>query len=250
MTNSIGAQAQNTQAQNVSHKTFIQVTDDGMFALDGKLLDIISLVFQVQRDTGKIAQERLAFTAKELWDANRQSKMVVFFLNGLRAIRPAGAADARVEAEDITEQAMKFKNLYGEDPFTKLGIGDMKPDPLYKVHNWAKNKDGNRSEDSLRSHYHPKSEAQMKIVTDLSLGESTFWIKGTSVTKMYDAVKQAELDQMIEGVKSQLSAINSKQQLMQTDTERYSHMADETKEHMASIEKTIANAIQATANKI
>ncbi len=68
--------------------------------------------------------------------------------------------------------------------------------------------------------------------------------------KATDTYTQSEVDQMIEGTKSYMSTINNDQQMIQLDTERYTHMVDETSESMASIEKAMANAIESVISKI
>ncbi len=261
MTSTIGAGAQNVNTQspkknseqNVSHKSFIEVTDEGVFMSNGRAFDLLGLVFQVQRQTGKLAQERLAFVAKELWDTNRRAKMVVSFLNGLRSVRPDGGADSKADAHDLTEQIWKFEKTYGDDPFDKIGLEDMRPDPLYvfykydrKKKEWVKDSDLSQKQMEGRYYFHPND---IKTLENLGLEERKDWLHGTQASKEYDYIKQAELDQIIEGVKSQLSAINSKQQLMQTAIERYTRMSDETKEQMSTVEKTISNNLQTGANK-
>ncbi len=62
--------------------------------------------------------------------------------------------------------------------------------------------------------------------------------------------KQAEIDQMIEGIKSYLSSVNSDQQMIQLDTQRYTHTVDETSESMSSIEKAFAQAMETIISKI
>ena len=82
-------------------------------------------------------------------------------------------------------------------------------------------------------------------------GESPFTDTGT--TNMYKtsgSYSQSEMDQMIEGTKSYMSTINNDQQMIQLDTERYTHMVDETSESMASIEKAMSNAIESIISKI
>ncbi len=61
---------------------------------------------------------------------------------------------------------------------------------------------------------------------------------------------QAEIDQMIEGTKSYLSTINSNQQMIQLDTQRYTHTVDETSESMSSIEKAFTQAVETIISKI
>ncbi len=268
--NALPADTQNGSTQNVSHKSHIRVDLEGLFVIDGKTYDVLAAIFLVQRDTGKIAQKRLASVAKELWRTNRKAKMIVFFLNGLRAIRPSGGADARVEADDITDQAAKFADIYGTDPFDQIGIKDMKPEMRYRVYKYTNGKEKrtrNMTEEDMVKFY--KSWDKWHVsdrLKDMSVGQMLHWQNNVGfiltryggsidkennsiVTKEYDAVKQGDLDQMIEGVKSQLSAVNTEQSLAQTDAEKYTKMTDETKEELAAVLKAYEGVVQAEASR-
>jgi hypothetical protein len=58
----------------------------------------------------------------------------------------------------------------------------------------------------------------------------------------YGDMKQAQVDQLIEGIKSKLSAVSSKQELLNNDIQKYTRLSDETKEEISTIEKAISNA--------
>lgn len=65
-----------------------------------------------------------------------------------------------------------------------------------------------------------------------------------------NSYKQSDIDQVIEGTKSYLSTVNSDQQMIQLNTERYTHMVDEANEAMSSIEKSISQTIETMISKI
>lgn len=196
---SIGS-AHNTQTQRIA------VTQDGLFEVKGKVMDMISLIYQIQGETSDFAQDRLMLTARQLWDTNQESKQLIDLLNQTRSIRPTGDADASVDAPKVKKIFDDYKTTYGSDA--------LKDFDLYTLAKLDK----------------PK-------------------IYDASPPK-YKALKQAEVDQLIEGIKSQLSTISSKQEMLNNDTQKYTRFSDESKEAIAAIEKAVSNSYTETESKI
>ena len=234
----------------------IAVNDQGDITLNGRVVDILGIVFQVQKETSALAQDILSFVAERLFQINQDSKMAVEFLNQIRALRPTGDADSDIDDGELENVVNDFIDDYGKNPFTLLDLKDFEPDAQYKVtmpDGKEKTYDDEddfhlMDEDGISTLKIDETETRSITLNHYKYDTSPYKFE---VTKTYkDNMKQAELDQLIEGVKSHLSTLNSDQELLQNNTKRYSQMSDETSEAMSSIEKNLFSSATSLEGKI
>ena len=238
-----------------SNRQAISVTDDGLFRVKGRVVDVIGLIFQIQSETKDFAQKHLELTAQELWNMNQKSKKLVYLLDQVRALRPTGDADAKVEGSKLDDLVVSYNEKYGGNPFYEFNVAS-----LAKVSFTRKTTDGKNLSDldskeiskayssySVYSKFMPKGH---ETDDQLSLVGSITGDKDFKSVLSFDKMKQAEVDQLIEGIKSQISTVSSSQELLNNDTQKYSRLSDETKEAMAAIEKAIDSTRISEESKI
>ena len=245
-----------------TQRLMITLNAQGEFIMHGRAVDMVGLVFQMQEETSKLAQSRLSYTAKELWDANRKTKMITSFLNSVRGIRPTGDSTATVSSDKVYDICNKFRQTYKGDPFAMLGVKDLTPDISYTLY-YINNETGSRQDEpsdageakklfkaSFLDSLIPNQETikpYVQAVKSVYPNDDKYTVH---ITKKYADFKQAQVDQLIEGLKSKISNIGSAQELLQNDTQRYTRLADETKETMSDIEKTLYNVDTTLDSKI
>ena len=224
----------------------ISVNNEGMFQVKGRAVDMIGLIFEIQNETKAFAQNRLSLTAQELWDTNEESKKLVFLLDRVRALRPTGDADAKVADDKLTELVTDYNDKYGGNPFWDFGVGSLVK-PQYILTDDDGKKVDTLNQDDMAKVF---GYANYSIVMPEANIGGIYEGKHVMVNLSFDKTKQAEVDQLIEGIKSKISTINSTQELLNNDTQKYTRLSDETKEAMAGIEKAIDNFRTTEESKI
>lgn len=231
----------------VSQNTRISVDSQGLFKIKGHTVDIMGLIFQVQNDTKEFAQARLVRVAQDLLKTNEDSKKLISLLNAIRSIRPTGAADATVKGDKMlgiyNDYAKKHRgaNPFGE--FDLRSLAKVKYNARFIFDGGGKS----ISEEEARK------ESDYEVYASLTPNSNRGWGidgKTAAVNLGFNDLKQAEVDQLIEGIKAKISAVSSKQELLNNDVQRYTRLSDETKEAISNIEKSLANAFVAEEGKI
>lgn len=223
----------------------IEVNQDGLFQVDGRTLDMIGLVFSIQNETKLFAQNRLTLTAQQLWDSNEEAKQLIFLLNHVRGMRPTGDADATVKADKVEEVFNSYSTEFGKSAIKQYDLKDLCKFGYSVKYNGrtVRNFNQHDARDSLGKQFVDT------LVLGVSKGKN-FRTVDCVVTMNISDMKQAEVDQLIEGIKSQISSVSSRQELLNNDTQKYTRLADETKEAMSAIEKSIANFLTNEESKI